>query len=152
MNKRLLKVISSCALLGTMMMTSGCGGSGSGSKDTLLVWTFTDELKLMIEDNYKKDKNPDYKIDVKVFELNNLNQKLRQAMNSKKGLPDLVALEAKVVLNYIDNDILLNLNDIVESGLTDNMYSYTKDLVTVNGNCYALSWQATPGGFFYRTD
>ena len=151
MNKRLLKVLSSCALLGTMMLSSGCGGS-SGSKDTLLVWTFTDELKIMIEDYYKRDKKPDYKIDVKVFELNSLNQKLRQAMNSGKNLPDLVALEAKFVLNYIDNDILLNLNDVVEEGLTDNMYSYTKDLVTVDGNCYALSWQATPGGFFYRTD
>ena len=122
MNKRLLKVLSSCALLGTMMLSSGCGGS-SGSKDTLLVWTFTDELKIMIEDYYKRDKKPDYKIDVKVFELNSLNQKLRQAMNSGKNLPDLVALEAKFVLNYIDNDILLNLNDVVEEGLTDNMYS-----------------------------
>ena len=54
MNKRLLKVLSSCALLGTMMLSSGCGGS-SGSKDTLLVWTFTDELKIMIEDYYNNN-------------------------------------------------------------------------------------------------
>ena len=117
MNKRLLKVLSSCALLGTMMISSGCGrssgsagtggsGGSGGSKKELVVWTFTDELKLMIDEDFKKAKNPDYKIDVKVFELNQLNQKLRQAMTSKKGLPDLVALEAKVVLNYIDNDII----------------------------------------------
>ena len=37
MNKRLLKVLSSCALLGTMLVASGCGGTGSGSKDTMLV-------------------------------------------------------------------------------------------------------------------
>lgn len=151
MKKNFIKVLSSCALLTSMMLASGCGGS-SDSKDTLVVWTFTDELKEMIDDYYVKEKKPDFKIDVKVYELNNLNQKLRQAMNSGKNLPDLVALEAKVVLNHVDNDILLNLNDIVETGATDNMYDYTKDIVTVDGNCYALSWQATPGGFFYRTD
>ena len=42
MNKRLLKVLSSCALLGTMLVSSGCGESGSGSGETMVVWTFTD--------------------------------------------------------------------------------------------------------------
>ena len=73
MNKKVLKILSSCALLGTIMLSSGCGSSES--KDTLVVWTFTDELKLMIEDYYKRDMTPNYKIDVKVFELNSLNQK-----------------------------------------------------------------------------
>ena len=145
-------------LLTTFLLTlsvSACNGgqaTSESSKDPLVVWTFTDELKELIDNYYIPNCNPDYEIDVKVYALDDLSTKLRQAISTNKNLPDLVALEAKVVLNYIDSGVLINLNDIVSTGKTDNMYDYTKDIVTVDGNCYALSWQATPGGFFYRTD
>ena len=138
--------------LTTMLLATLTTGCGSKNKEPLVVWTFTDELKELIDDYYIPNCKPDYEIDVKVYALDDLSTKLRQAISTNKNLPDLVALEAKVVLNYIDSGVLINLNDIVSTGATDNMYSYTKDIVTVDGNCYALSWQATPGGFFYRTD
>ena len=140
-------------LVVSLSTATACNNQTSGSsKDPLVVWTFTDELKELIDDYYIPNCNPDYEIDVKVYALDDLSTKLRQAISTKKNLPDLVALEAKVVLNYIDSGVLINLNDIVSTGKTDDMYDYTKDIVTVDGNCYALSWQATPGGFFYRTD
>ena len=142
-------LIGLTTILLVTLTTTGCG---SKNKEPLVVWTFTDELKELIDDYYIPNCQPDYEIDVKVYALDDLSTKLRQAISTNKNLPDLVALEAKVVLNYIDSGVLINLNDIVSTGATDNMYSYTKDIVTVDGNCYALSWQATPGGFFYRTD
>ena len=135
-----------------MLMSLSSTACSKKSEGTLVVWTFTDELKELIDEYYIPNCNPDYEIDVKVYALDDLSTKLRQAISTQKNLPDLVALEAKVVLNYIDSGVLINLNDIVESGATDDMYDYTKDIVTVDGDCYALSWQATPGGFFYRTD
>jgi multiple sugar transport system substrate-binding protein len=130
-------------------------GSCGSSAETITVWTFTNELKTMINDYYIPAKKPNTTINVVSIELNSMANRLVSALSTGKGLPDMVALEASVVLNFTENQSskFEPLNSIVDSGATSAMYSYTKDIVTTSdGNVMGLAWQATPGGFFYRSD
>ena len=68
---------------------------------------------------------------------------------------DMFLIEADYALKYANDMYAL---DVVEDlGLTDadlaEQYQYTKDIVTdADGVLRAVSWQATPGLFAYRTD
>lgn len=153
-------LLISLALSTITIGLSACGSSNNDNSNgnQMVILTFTDELKNMINNYYLKAHPEDVgKIKVEKSELNAMAQTLTQKMdNNGKNLPDMVALEAAVVLNFIEPDYrkyLEPLNDIIESTSTDNMYSYTKDIVTADdGKIYGLAWQATPGGYFYKTD
>lgn len=129
--------------VGAMSLLSGCGKS-----DKVQVWTFSNELKEIVKNYYGEDK-------VNVVIKSNVTQvrdDLKNAIKSQKGIPDIVALEAAVVADFtskssVDAD-LISLDDI--EGIGD-MYDYTKSVATsTDGKILGLSWQATPGGFFYK--
>ena len=142
---KLKKLIPLLTLLATSL--TGCGNNGND--DELLIWTFSDEM-LKICQKYYTGK-------VKVIEKTSVTQvtaDLANVQRSGKGIPDIVCLEAAVVAKLtdktLDNSSLLSLDDI--SG-TEQMYDYTKSVAkTVDGHLLGLSWQATPGGFFYKED
>lgn len=137
----LLTAILSVGLLSSL---SGCGNS-SGGKVT--VWTFSNELKEIVKNYYKKDVTVVIKSSV-----TQVKDELANAQKSGKKIPDVVALEAAVIADFTskssENASLMSLEDI--SG-TDDMYTYTKSVATsTDGKLLGLSWQATPGGFFYK--
>lgn len=76
-----------------------------------------------------------------------------QAQASADNKVDMFLLEADYALKYVNDNATVDVKDI---GITDDdtkdMYQYTKDIATSNGRLKALSWQATPGLFAYRTD
>lgn len=147
--KKTIKSITSLILLAVVTITLiACSTRG----DQLIVWTFTDELEGMINDYYIPN-NPGVDIKVEKYPLSSLTTRLTNSLRTGTNLPDLVALEAANVLQFVGSGYLLPLNDIAESSEADNMYQYTKDIVTTeNGDIVGLAWQATPGAFFYRSD
>lgn len=149
MKHRVIKALILPLTLASLSVSlSGC----SKTSDPLIVWTFTKELKTMIEDYYLKA-NPKANVSIQTIELNSMKQKLALAIQTGKNVPDLVALEAQVVQSFTEQDYLADLQSIIDTGATDDMYSYTKDVATnPKGEVVGLSWQATPGGFFYRAD
>ena len=76
-----------------------------------------------------------------------------QSSASADNKIDIFLLEADYALKYVNTN---NTVDVADLGITDadtaQMYQYTKDVATSNGKLKALSWQATPGLFAYRTD
>ena len=143
-----LKTILPIALMAlSATALSGCGDSG----DKLTIWTFSDEMTNIVNKYYDGKAN--------VIEKNTVTQvtsDLATAQRSNKNIPDIVCLEAAVVAKYTDVTIdskqaaFLSLDDI--SG-TEEMYDYTKSVSkTVDGHIIGLSWQATPGGFFYKEE
>lgn len=69
------------------------------------------------------------------------------------NVPSIVAADNDVALYFAQQDWAIPVTD---AGLTLDMYSnayqYTIDYATVDGNLMAMTWQATPGCFVYRTD
>lgn len=135
--------------------TGGTGGSGkAGNKGgTLVVWTFTDEIKGMIEDYYLKD-YPDlpYKVDIQVTPTEQFPAKLDPALAAGKDAPDVFALEAAFVKKYVDSKYTANLADLgLEEKAKSSIVPYVLDVARdTKGVLKGISWQATPGAFFYR--
>ena len=126
-----------------------------GDTLSILCWT-GDDVEKMIE-NFESA-NPDYAGKCKYVNVGSKGQEAReQYANYFAGGEDadLFVLEADWILDYINNDeYTAPLSDL---GFTDSdfdgCYPYTVSIGTDNnGVLKAASWQATPGGYVYRTD
>ena len=142
--------------------TAGAAGSEASAVQTpaelknegekLVVWTFSDELKGMIEKHYLKD-NPNlgYQVEVVVVPNENYQTKLDPVLASGKNAPDVFALEAAYLKKYVNSDFTMDLAKLgFDSGqvpVLDYVMDVSKD---TNGQLKGLSWQGTPGAFFYR--
>lgn len=114
----------------------------------LVVWSFTDELQKMIA-YYQKD-NPDVKIDFVLVPNDVYQSKLKPVLQSGKDAPDVYTLESAYVKGYVSTGWMADLTSLA-NGAGKNTMQYTKDVVTdANGKVHGMSWQATPGAFFYR--
>ena len=77
----------------------------------------------------------------------------QQASASADNKIDIFLLEADYALKYVNTNNTVAVDDLgITANDTAQMYQYTKDIATSNGKLKALSWQATPGLFAYRTD
>lgn len=123
------------------------------SEKKLVVWTFTDEVKKMIEDYYLKD-NPDlgYKVEVVIVPNEQYQSKIDPALQAGKDAPDLFAIEAGYAKKYLNSDITMPLKDLgIEDSDLDAVTTYVKDAARdSDGVLKGISWQACPGAFFYR--
>ena len=131
--------------LGLLASLSGCK---SGGGDSVTVWTFSNELKEIVKNYYN---NKGVKVQIK-SSVTQVKDDLANAQKSGKSIPDIVALEAAVVADFTSKsseDAALESLEDIEG--TDGMYAYTKSVATSkDGKLLGLSWQATPGGFFYK--
>lgn len=134
----------------TPSTTSGGETSASG-KRVLKVWSFTNEIRTMavaFEGYY-----PDVEVDV-VYTMipmtdGEYQTKLKAAIGTSDA-PDVVALEAAFVKEWVEADFLANLNDLLP--LTEELKTFPAvvQVGTHDGVTKAYSYQATPGAFFYR--
>ena len=166
-------------IAGTMMVSmalTGCGGktpkavggeAAGGEKveakedkkkdskkgKKLVVWTFTDEVKKMIDDHYVKD-NPDlgYEVEVVIVPNEQYQSKIDPALQAGKGAPDLFAIEAAYAKKYLDSDFTMPLADLgIQDADLDDITTYVKDVARdTSGVLKGISWQSAPGAFFYR--
>ncbi len=75
------------------------------------------------------------------------------AMESGDKYPSIIAMDNDVAKYYTETDNTLALSSIgITNDMYANAYQYTVDYATYNGELKALTWQATPGCFVYRTD
>lgn len=146
------------ALLVTLMLAmvlTACGqNQGDGGKEPkkeLVVWTFTDELETMVKDYYQVA-NPDldYEIKFVVTPSDQFQTKLDPIISTDKA-PDVMALESSFVKKYVESGLLADLDALNLDDASADTYEYVKEVGTsADGTLRALSWQATPGAFFYR--
>ncbi|MBN2811084.1 MAG: carbohydrate ABC transporter substrate-binding protein [Spirochaetales bacterium] len=144
------KILIVCAA--AVLLLSGCAKKAEAAKDagtgSLVVWSFTDELKTMIDKYYTVDK-PGVKIDYSLTPTDQFPNKLDPVLASGQGAPDVFALEDAFVRKYIESGLLLDLTDIANE-VKGKQLAYPIEVGTYNGKVYGLSWQATPGAMFYR--
>jgi multiple sugar transport system substrate-binding protein len=147
-------LVLSLLLIGSMVLAA-CGGSGAQAPTTekavLKVWSFTNEIRTMAI--AFEGLNPDVEVDV-VYTMipmtdGEYQTKLKAAIGTSDA-PDVVALEAAFVKEWVEADFLADLNDLLP--LTEELKTFPAvvQVGTHEGVTKAYSYQATPGAFFYR--
>jgi ABC-type glycerol-3-phosphate transport system substrate-binding protein len=180
--KKALSFISALALLAT---ATACGGTKdssnqgtdagtsnteskkddggkSGGKQTINLWSFTDEVPKMV-DKYKS-LHPEFadKYDVKVTIVPTTDGAYQPALDKAltgggADAPDMYCAEAAFVLKYTQGEMSSYAAPYKDLGIdVDNeikaadIAQYTVDIGSNNGNVVGLGYQATGGAFIYR--
>lgn len=117
---------------------------------TLNIWSWTDDPVYQIDAFKRAYPNVDVKFtqigegyDVKIQTI---------VANGAEG-PDVFCADVKVAKNYTNDGAWENLSAAPYNAneLTGDVIQYTKDVASdADGNLRALSWQATPGGLWYK--
>ena len=170
MKKRLARILA-VALAASTVLT-GCGGGGgkkpAGGKapekqeitedvtkteGEINVWTnlSQDEMNFYVEEFNKIV--PGVKVNVTVMPSKEYRTKLQNAFRTGTKAPDVATFEISDYGVYRDTDMLENLSQEQYGGdeISKNMIPYVDELSRDGeGNVKGLSWQSTPGGFWYK--
>lgn len=157
---KMVRVLTAVLLILALAGIGFAGGQGEQASSTgdadsgkLVVWSFTDELGGML-DKFQ-EYYPDIEIEFTVFPnedevyLNRINNTMR----SRSVLPDVFTGERAWFRQMIESGYWEPLSGAPYNAeeLMDNLVEYVPDLSRDGqGRITALSWQATPGGLFYR--
>ncbi|MBL8099408.1 MAG: carbohydrate ABC transporter substrate-binding protein [Anaerolineales bacterium] len=128
---------------------SGSGSSTSSDKQVLKVWSFTNEILTMAI--AFEGQNPDVDVQFTMIPMNQgeYQTKIKAAVGTA-DVPDVVALEAAFVKEWVEADFLANLNDLLPLAEELQTYPSVVQVGTYEGVTKGFSYQATPGAFFYR--
>ncbi len=143
--KKILIVLAAAVLL-----MSGCAKKeeAKAASGNLVIWSFTDELKTMV-DKYYVPSHPGVTVEYSLTPTDQFPNKLDPVLASGQGAPDVFALEAAFVRKYVESGLLLDLTDIANEARAKSL-AYPIEVGTFNGKVYGMSWQACPGAMFYR--
>ena len=115
----------------------------------LNVWSYTNELKTMAVAFEKL--HPE--VDVVYTMISMSNGEYQTKVLSSIGTdaaPDVLALEAAFVKEYVEDDFLANLNDLLPYAEAMQTYQATIDIGTYEDEVKAYAYQMTAGAYFYR--
>ena len=120
-----------------------------GDGELLKIWSFTNEIKIMAL--AFQEKNPDVAVEYTMIPMTNGEYQTNvQASLSTSDIPDVIVLENSFVKAYVESDMLADIGSLLPKAKEMETYQYTIDIGTFDGVTKALSYQATPGGYFYR--
>ncbi len=116
---------------------------------TLKIWSFTNEINTMAI--AYQDAHPEVDVEFTMIPMTNgeYQTKIKAAISSG-DVPDVMALEAAFVRDYVETDFLLPLDDLVPQAKAIEVYPFVLDVGSYEGVTKAFSYQATPGAVFYR--
>lgn len=164
MRKQIFFVLSLVLILGVLLTACG-GGNEAASNDmanddtgaeldmdeqvTLNVWSFTNEIMTMAVAFEERYPNVDVVYTMIPMTDGEYQTKLKASIGTD-DVPDVVALEAAFVKEWVEADFLANLNDLLPYTEELQTYPAVVEVGTHDGVTKGFSYQATPGGFFYR--
>ena len=158
--KNILTAGAICCLIS--MCFQGCSATVNNSdesvnyKGTIDVWSWNDELLTSGMIDEFNEKYPDIEINLITIPNDNnaYSTKLISTLRSGVCPPDVYLAESANIkklsnMNYYED---LSKEPYNAEELTDKMVPYTVELGKndKDNSIRALTWQATPGGFFYR--
>jgi ABC-type glycerol-3-phosphate transport system substrate-binding protein len=118
-------------------------------KEVLNVWSFTNEIRTM--GIAFEGEHPEVDVVYTMIPMTNgeYQTKLKAALGTGDA-PDVVALEAAFVKEWVEADFLADLNDLLPATEELKTYPAVVDVGTNEGVAKGFSYQSTPGAFFYR--
>lgn len=155
--KRLHFILS--VLITLSMLLTACGAPAvteapapqSTGKTVLKVWSFTNEINTMAI--AFEAANPGVDVDVQYTMIPMTNGEYQTKLKAAIGTadaPDVIALEAAFVKEYVEADFLADLSELLPVAEVAKTYPSVLGVGTDNNILKALSYQATPGALFYR--
>ena len=115
----------------------------------LNVWSYTNELKTMAIAFEKLHPEVDVVYTMIPMTNSEYQTKLISSIGTDEA-PDVVALEAAFVKEYVEDDFLANLNDLLPYAEAMQTYQSVIDIGTYEDEVKAYSYQMTAGAYFYR--
>jgi len=121
----------------------------TGEKKTLKVWSFTNEINTMAI--AYEGLNPDVDIVYTMIPMGSgeYQTKLKASLGTADA-PDVIALEAAFVREYVESDLLSDIGSLMPDVEKAKIYPFVTDVGSKEGVLKALAYQATPGALFYR--
>jgi ABC-type glycerol-3-phosphate transport system substrate-binding protein len=126
--------------------------SAPAEKDVLKVWSFTNEINTMAIAYTCIHPETNVVVEYTVIPMTNgeYQTKLKAALGTA-DMPDVIALEAAFVKQYVESpDILADLGELLPLAEENKTYPFVTDVGTHDGVTKAFAYQATPGAVFYR--
>ncbi|MEJ2664912.1 MAG: extracellular solute-binding protein, partial [Spirochaetia bacterium] len=130
------------------------GGSAprlAARSDTIVlsVWSFSDEVKKFV-DRFENTYHG-VKFDLTIIPYEEYLNKLKSAMKSGKNLPDLFTGEYGQIKEIVESGYWEDLSAAPYKADVSDMFPYLVQVGTDSkGKLRGLSWQITPGGFYFR--
>ncbi|MDO4283764.1 MAG: extracellular solute-binding protein [Eubacteriales bacterium] len=117
---------------------------------TLEVWSWTTDPEYQIEAFEKA--YPGVKVNFTLIGTD-YDTKMQTIVDNRTEGPDVFYADVKTVKNYIESDAWENLSADPYNADTSDLEDYTVTLASDDeGNLRAMTYQATPGGFWYKRD
>ena len=113
------------------------------------VWSFTNEINTMAV--AYECLHPEVDIQYTMIPMTNgeYQTKLLASLGTAEA-PDVIALEAAFVKEYVESDFLADLGDLLPTAEAARRYPFVTEVGTADGIQKAYAYQATPGAVFYR--
>lgn len=129
--------------------------------ETIYIYSWNEELGDKL--NYFKEAYPQYADRVEFVNLGlegnddeyktAIETLLQAGYNGTDKYPSIIAASSDSEQDYVQSDDIASLDTIgIDKYDMENMYQYTVNYGAFDGKMKALTWQATPGCFLYRTD
>jgi ABC-type glycerol-3-phosphate transport system substrate-binding protein len=143
-----MRKILLCGLLISAFLT-GCGSKSGEDSKKLVIWAFTDEFKKPIE-RFKK-RHPGVEVEFLIIPSEEYLNKIRPVLRSGKNAPDVFTAEMDSVKDLVESGYWDDLSTNPYNADVSNLVKYQVDMGTDSkGKLRAISWQTTPGGFYFR--
>ncbi len=116
---------------------------------TLNIWSFTNEVQVF--SLAFREKYPKVNVQYTMIPMTDgeYQTKIKSAIQAG-DVPDVIVLEATFVKEYVESDMLMDLNELLPLAKENETYQGVLDVGTSNGVVKAYSYQSTPGAVFYR--
>ncbi|MEZ4646863.1 MAG: extracellular solute-binding protein [Chloroflexota bacterium] len=123
--------------------------TAASGKTVLNVWSFTNEIMTMAVAFEKSHPDVDIVYTMIPMTAGEYQTKLKAALGTA-DVPDVIALEASFVKEYVEADFLADLGEFLPDAEAAKTYPFVIDVGTNEGVTKAYAYQATPGALFYR--
>ena len=118
-------------------------------KQVLNVWSFTNEIMTMAIAFEGMHPDVDVVYTMIPMTAGEYQTKLKASLGTA-DVPDVIALEASFVKEYVEADFLADLGQFLPDAEAGKTYPFVIDVGTDAGVTKAFAYQATPGALFYR--
>ncbi len=155
--KRFVLVLAMCSAVSLMAFAGGAGDEEMTAEapeslggQTLSIITFTGEFKDQgIVADFEARTGAE--VDMQIVPLADYEAKIRPLLATGRNVPDIFVGEAAYVRQFVEAGYWTNLSQAPYNASTSEMFDYAAKMGTdADGKIVALTWQTTPGGWFYR--
>ncbi len=133
----------------TAVEESAAEEPASSEKTVLNVWSFTNEINTMAIAYEGENPNVDVQYTMIPMTAGEYQTKLKAALGTADA-PDVIALEAAFVKEFVEANFLADLGEFLPDAEAAQTYPFVIDVGSHNGVIKAYAYQATPGALFYR--